>query len=656
MPNAISGKNRPRMVATPAVGYQVPGSAVSALLFAFIVVASLYLGRAILMPFALAVLLSFMLSPLVRRLQLWRVPRTLAVISVVITAFAGIFAMGGLMVSQVNQLASDLPHYQSTLREKIQALRGAASGTGTLERASEVLHDLSNELNRPQAGSPAPSPGAATPAPSPKPIPVEVQEPNPGALQTLVSLITPLINPLVTTGLVVIFVIFILLQRQDLRNRLVRLAGSHDMQRTTAALDDAGSRLSRLFLTQLALNAGFGLVIGVAWWIIGVPSAPLWGILAMILRFVPYIGTWISAIFPLLLAAAVGPDWSMFIWAAASFLVVEMTVGQIIEPLMQGHSTGLSPVAVIASATFWTWLWGPIGLVLATPLTTCLVVLGNHVERLKFLDIMFGDQPALTPVELAYQRLLARDAVEAADQARVFLRDKPLVSYYETIFIPTLKLAQADDEFGRLDEERLRHMSEAAFELVDDLADHIDTDAAADDESDAENKPLAQLSETENSAEASAYAFPEAWRMGAPVLCVPGDGELDAALALVIAQLVGRRGLGARAEDGDILSISRIFGLDTSGVRLICLCYVAAVTPAQLRYAIRRLRRKAPDAHILISLISEMQDDKDEALANVSYVQGSLENTVDAVISASAAAAAKEANDEPAADINVLQG
>ncbi len=569
------------------------GGAVSALLFAFIVVASLYLARAILMPFALAILLSFMLSPLVRRLQHWRVPRSLAVISVVLLAFGAIFAMGGLMVTQVNQLASDLPRYQFSLQQKIHGLRGAANGDGTLERASEVLHDLSDELNSKEK-----KPAATTTTPDtqpPKPIPVEVQEPSPGPLRTLVSLITPLINPLVTTGLVVIFVIFILLQRQDLRNRLVRLAGSHDMQRTTAALDDAGRRLSRLFLIQLALNAGFGLVIGIAWWIIGVPSAPLWGILAMILRFMPYVGTWISAIFPLLLAAATGSDWTMFIWAAGAFLIVEMLVGQIIEPLLHGHSTGLSPVAVIASATFWTWLWGPIGLVLATPMTMCLVVLGNHVERLKFLDVMFGDRPALTPVELAYQRLLARDAIEAADQARQFLRDKPLVNYYETIFVPTLKLAQTDDERGRLDEERLERISDTALELVDDLADHRDPQGpAADAAEDGEDKPLAHLSETESAADALASKLPATWRTGTPVLCVPGAGELDEALALVVAQLVERGGLGARAEKADIMSISRIFGLDTDGVKLICLCYIAAVTPAQLRYAIRRLRRKAP--------------------------------------------------------------
>ena len=193
-----------------------------------------------------------------------------------------------------------------------------------------------------------------------------------------------------------IFVIFILLQREDLKNRLIRLAGAQDLQRTTAALDDAGQRLSRLFLTQLALNASFGMVIGTGLWIIGVPSAPLWGMLAMIMRFVPYIGALISAIFPLVLAAAVGPGWTMVLMTATLFLVAETIVGQAIEPLVSGHSTGLSPVAVITSATFWTWLWGPVGLILATPLSMCLVVIGRHVDQLEFLEVMFGDQPPLT--------------------------------------------------------------------------------------------------------------------------------------------------------------------------------------------------------------------------------------------------------------------
>jgi hypothetical protein len=292
----------------------------------------------------------------------------------------------------------------------------------------------------------------------------------------LAALIEPLIHPLTTTGIVVIFVIFILLQQNDLRNRLVRLAGAKDLHRTTAALDDAGQRLSRLFLTQLALNAAFGLVIGAALWLIGVPSAPLWGMLAMIMRFVPYIGAFISAIFPLVLAAAVGHGWTMVLMTAALFLVAETVVGQAIEPLIYGHSTGLSPVAVITAATFWTWLWGPIGLILATPLTMCLVVLGRHVDHLKFLDVMFGDEPPLTPAELIYQRMLARDPIEAADQARIFLKERPLTAYYDEILLEGLRLAQADAQRGSLDEDQMRRIRDAVAELVDDLATHTDVD------------------------------------------------------------------------------------------------------------------------------------------------------------------------------------
>ena len=203
------------------------------------------------------------------------------------------------------------------------------------------------------------------------------------------TLISPLVHPLATTGIIIIFVIFILLQREDLRNRLIRLAGSYDLQRTTAALEiDAARRLSRLFLTQLILNSAFGVAIGIGLWLIGIPSAILWGILATVLRFVPYIGAVIAAAFPLALAVAVDPGWSMLLWTLALFLIVEPVVGHVIEPMVYGHSTGLSPVAVVASATFWTALWGPIGLVLATPLTVCLVVLGRHVERLEFLNVV----------------------------------------------------------------------------------------------------------------------------------------------------------------------------------------------------------------------------------------------------------------------------
>ena len=430
-------------------------SAVATAILAAIIVMVLYFGREIIIPIALAILLSFVLAPLVGLLQRVRIPRGLAVVSVVMIAFAVIFAMGSLLATQLAQLAGDLPRYQSTISEKIQSFRDTTAGRGTLERASGMLKDLSKELDKPKEAATALGAGASPNAAPPKPVPVEVLQPDPGALQSLQSLISPLLHPLATTGIIIIFVIFILLQREDLRNRLIRLAGSHDLQRTTAALDDAASRLSRLFLIQLLVNGSFGVVIGIGLWLIGVPSAILWGILAGVLRFVPYIGAFIAAAFPLALAVAVDPTWSMLLWTVALFVVVEPIVGHVIEPMVYGHSTGLSPVAVVASATFWTALWGPIGLVLATPLTVCLVVLGRHVERLEFLDVMFGDRPALSPPEIFYQRMLAGDPTEASEKAEEFLKERSLSSYYDEVALKGLQLAQADAQRGALDRERM---------------------------------------------------------------------------------------------------------------------------------------------------------------------------------------------------------
>src|SRR5436190_9457742 len=268
---------------------------------AAIIIGTLYLGREVFVPIALAILLSFVLAPLVGLLQRWHVPRVVAVVGVVVLAFVGIFALGGVIATQVTELAGDLPRYQVTMREKIRSLRGAAATSGTLERAADVLQDLGKELNKPKKPAAVSQAPLQTPAPAPeaKPIPVEVRQPPPTALESIAALISPLLHPLTTTGIIAIFVIFILLQREDLRNRLIKLAGSHDLQKTTAALDDAATRLSRLFLMQLAVNASFGVVIGVGLWIIGVPSPILWGILAAILRFVPYIGAVIAAVFPL---------------------------------------------------------------------------------------------------------------------------------------------------------------------------------------------------------------------------------------------------------------------------------------------------------------------------------------------------------------------
>jgi predicted PurR-regulated permease PerM len=573
---------------------------------AAIIIGTLYLGREVFVPIALAILLSFVLAPLVRLLQRWHVPRVVAVIGVVVLAFVGIFALGGIIAAQVTELAGDLPRYQVTMREKIQSVRGAAATSGTLERAADVLQDLSKELNKPKeppaaSGAPLQTP---TTAPEAKPIPVEVRQPPPTALESVAALISPLLHPLATTGIIAIFVVFILLQREDLRNRLIKLAGSHDLQKTTAALDDAATRLSRLFLIQLAVNAAFGLVIGVGLWLIGIPSPVLWGILAAILRFVPYIGAIISAVFPLALAAAVDPGWSMLLWTAALFLVTEPVVGHVIEPLLYGHSTGLSPVAVVASATFWTTLWGPVGLVLATPLTVCLVVLGRHVERLEFLDVMFGDRPALSPPEIFYQRMLAGDPAEAVDKAEEFLKERPLSTYYDEVALLGLKLAQNDVARGALDRAQVEKIKAAVLELVDDLAEQGDgkkpVDKTTHDPEAAAAVEAADKAEPDLASVKRESLGPE-WQGEAPVLCVAGRSALDEAAAAMLAQLLKQYGLGARVEGADAVATMNISRLETSGIAMVCLSYLDAGSAAHMRYTIRRMRRRLPAAQILLA-------------------------------------------------------
>ena len=373
-------------------------STLNALLIGVIVVAIMYFARDVLIPLALAGILSFMLTPPVRALQRLRLPRSLAVMIVVLIAFAAISGLGRVLATQVASLADDLPKYQETISKKIDSLRGAGGGGGeALERAKIVLQQLDKQIEGAQGNSGQKEAVApAAPVPGVRLIPVEVHEPSGGPLQTVIALINPLLGPLATTLLIVVFIIFILIQREDLRDRLIRLVGATDIPHMTAALDDAGRRLSRLFLTQLAINSCFGVAIGLGLWQIGVPSAFVWGVLAGTLRFVPFIGAVLGLVFPLILAVSASPGWSMALWTVALFAALEGLTGQVIEPVFEGRTTGLTPVAIVVAATFWAWIWGPIGLVLATPLTVILVVLGRHVEALKFFDILLGDEPALS--------------------------------------------------------------------------------------------------------------------------------------------------------------------------------------------------------------------------------------------------------------------
>jgi len=571
------------------------------------IIATLYFGREVFVPVALAVLLSFVLAPLVRRLQSWGVPRAPSVVAAVLFAFLLIVAIGTVVASQLSQLASNLPAYQTTMREKITAIRTAAGSGGPLDRALEVIQDLGKELKRaPPAGRGA-SGLKPTDGDEQKPIPVELHQPDPGPVETLTAVMKPLVHPLATVGIVLVFVVFILLQREDLRNRLIRLAGAYDLQRTTAAINDAADRLSRLFLRQVMLNAAFGLTVGIGLWVIGVPNPVIWGILAAISRFVPYVGAIIAASFPIVLAAAVDPGWSMLAATIALLLVIELLTGQVIEPLLYGHSTGLSPIAVIVSATFWTWLWGPIGLLLSTPLTVLLVVLGRHVERLEFLDVMLGDKPPLSAAETFYQRILAGDPDEAIRQAEEFLKQHTLASYYDEVALNGLKLAQTDIARGALDPVRLARVEEALHGLIEDLSDHDDERPAVTKPAEQDNGQNPEVDAPDTTPQPG-ISLPvlrreeiqPRWQGDSAVLCIGGRNALDKASGAMLVQLIQKHGLGARLEGAESLSTTRIASLDTSGVALVCLSYLDASSPVHLRSVIRRLRRKLPDAPILV--------------------------------------------------------
>lgn len=562
------------------------------------IVAVLSIARELLVPLALAILLSFVLAPLVRLLRSVGLPRALAVVMSVLSAFALLFALGWLITAQVSELVRDLPRYQTTVQAKIASLKGATATSEALRQVSGFLDTVGAEL---ETASPEAAPAEGAAPPPPRPLPVQVLEPQPGPLSTLAALITPLLHPFAITGIVVIFVIFILLQREDLRNRFIRLIGTRDLQKTTDALDDAARRLSRLLLIQLAMNTLFGIAIGAGLWLIGVPIPVLWGILAAVMRFVPYVGAVISAALPLALAAAVDPGWSMLMWTAILFAVIEPAVGHFIEPLAYGRTTGLSPVAVVVAATFWTWLWGPIGLILATPLTVCLVVIGRHVKGLSFLEVLLGDRPALSPPQLFYQRALAGDAAEMVGVAEEVLRARSLSEYYDQIAVPGLRLALDDSERGLLGDDRARRIRATVEDLVEDLDGYDDVqpdgirppgpEGAAALEATADRPEVAVL---------TPEALRDDWRGEASVLAVAAESPLDEAAALMLRQLIAKHGISARAEAADALSARRVFQLGASGTRLVCLVAMGAARPLPLRHAARRLRRRLPGVRVVL--------------------------------------------------------
>ena len=578
---------------------------------ATIAIATLYFGQDVLVPITLAVMLSFVLSPMVNLLQrarLWRAP---AVIITVFAALGIIGAIGTLIGTQAASLSVNATQYAAAIEAKVEALQGQATsriealsetfGTKRLPARPPVNVRPDGRLSDAATADTTPTNGSALP------LRVEVAQPDATPFEIAKTILEPIISPLETTFIVLIVAIFVLMQKEDLRDRFIRVFGSGDLHRTTMAIDDAGKRLSRYFLAQLGLNTTFGIIVAVGLWLLGVPSPALWGVLAGLCRFVPYIGAVLAAVGPVALGLAIDPGWSTAIYIALFFVVTEAVLGYVVEPLLYGHSTGLSPVSVIVAAIFWTWLWGPIGLIISTPVTLCLVVLGRHVKALEFFDVLLGDRPALTPVEGFYQRVLADNADEALAQAETMLGDRDLPTYYDEVVLEALKLAALDEARGTIDGPRIRQMTRTMMAIIDDLSGHIE-----------------------------ARAVPPSPESEGQIACIAGRGPFDDAVATMLGQVLEQRGYAPRVITHAATVRSEISRLDLTDIDMIIVSYLELTgSPAHLRFLIRRLRQKAPDVRIVVGLWPEgeaaLSDAATQKTLGADQYVGSLRAAVDAV-------------------------
>src|ERR1700737_114299 len=555
-----------------------------ALLSTAVVVGFLYFARDVIVPITLAVLLSFLLSPAVRALCRWRLGRVAAVAVTVLVAFFIILGFSAVVVHEISSLARDLPENRYNLEAKIRSLPELVPGGSVFRRVTAMLRDLHKELTKetPTAPLEHQSPRGNLVAEPAKPIPVEIRQPDLEPLQLVQSIIGPLLQPLAVSGLVIVFVIMILIDWEDLRDRLLRLGGRADLSRTTEAMNEAGQRVRQYLTRLLIVNLTCGVPIGAGLTVIGIPNAVLWAIFVVLLRFVPYLGIVIAAGFPLALAIAVDPGWTLLLWAVALFLVVELIVANFVEPWVYGSGAGLSPVALIVAAVCWTWLWGPVGLFLSTPLTACLVVLGRHVRHLEFLKVLLGNQPVLTLEETFYQRLLADDPDDAAEQAEEFATERS----FPEVFGGGANPGFAENETGR---DRCSNFAERCAKVRQGI-----------------KAMLENLSEdtVEQAPPMPDYpARPEVEPMPA-ICCVAGRNDLDAAAALVLAYLLrleGRvRSHQVRFADVPLSDVlyPRLF--EQAG--LVVGSLVSTSARGRGRYPVRRIRRRAPGVKVLVGL------------------------------------------------------
>jgi predicted PurR-regulated permease PerM len=515
-----------------------------AVVVAAVTIAALYFARIVLIPFALAVLFTFILTPVVRLLERARLGRTFSSLLVVLLTIGACGGLGWGVSKQIGQVVNQLPSYKLNIKEKLASLHWSESHI--LHNASETVTEISKDL----AAKPAPSSSDSTqsleatrstnnrPATPRQPVPVQVISPPSLPLESMQSVLGLLARALI----VVVFTIFMLIQREDLRNRLISLIGHGHIHLITQTLDEASSRVSKYLLMQLLVNIGYGIFIGMGLYFIGLPGALLWGVIVGILRFLPYIGPPLGGIMPLLLSMAVFDGWSKPLLVLGLFVITELAVSNLVEPMLYGAHTGISSLAILMAAVFWTAIWGPIGLVVSTPLTVCLLVVGRHVPQLRFLHILLGDEPPLTPESRFYQRLLAMDYEEAREVLQKCLNEMSLEELYENVMIPALGLAEQDRHQNLLQDENEKFISQSTRELIDELWEPRNGEGQHDSE--------------DGSLEISPKgAAPHPVRP-LNVLCVPARDEADEIVGTMLAQLL--QGAGHRAECLEVESAERM--------------------------------------------------------------------------------------------------
>jgi predicted PurR-regulated permease PerM len=558
-----------------------PSAAVNgaaAMIIAALCIAALYVGRDLLIPLALAGLLSFVLAPMVRRLVSWGLPHALSVAIVATVLLAALLAGGAVAGRQVTQLLEDLPRHEANLRDKARFVHLEMGGSSIWQRATATIRNIEQEIRDPQTES--------------EPLKIEVAQGSGASMATFFEYTRMSASPLVTAALTLLLTIFMMLQYHDLRDRAVRLMGTSEIGRSTQALNEAGDDLAHFLLLQSALNVCFGIYVGIALWAIGIPSPALWGAIATVLRFIPYVGALISAAFPMALAAMIEPGWGKLLETAAVFFIGDPLVGQVVEPLLFGSQTRLSPLAVLLGATFWTLLWGPVGLILAVPLTLAIVVMGQHMPGLEFMRILLGNEPALEPPEQLYHQLLAGDANQAAKEADRWIGEHSFESYLDEVAIPSLRVASEDHKRGVFGRQQMNDFDETLAEYMRLLKESLDF-------------------KHEQQATAIAAKPDSSRRRAGTALVLAGRGNLDLAASELIADAL-------RLDLGMAVRCPSLGGLTGIGAAVeaapdkhpdvIALVSVGAVTTAQLELLMRRVKRTFPRSGLIVSYWDEREE------------------------------------------------